>query len=418
LISSCLVLVAASAWDCIAREPADAPRPLPFDERSAKDSKAADTSPIARLDQRLEKGQASLPFDPFHGYLLGVLKELQVPMASQILVFSKTSAQGQHISPATPRAIYFNDQVFVAWTPRAPLLELAALDPKAGAAFYTVEQQPDRAPRFTRCQACLDCHATATTLGVPGLLVRSTATDETGSPRLGHSISAVNHRTPLAVRWAGWYVCGTLGGQIHQGNRPGLLASATTAAPPAARDEPADLSRFLDICRYPEPTSDVVALLVFDHQAHMQNLLIRLREEAEPLLEMGEDLSRLNSLADACVRYMLFADETPLAGPIQGASSFAAWFERQGPSDRHGRSLRQFDLQTRLFRYPCSFLIYSGSFDKLPRAVKLHLYRRLWLALCGESLDPAFQRIPAETRRAILDILIDTKPDVPVYWTL
>jgi hypothetical protein len=48
--------------------------------------------------------------------------------------------------------------------------------------------------------------------------------------------------------------------------------------------------------------------------------------------------------------------------------------------------------------------------------MKTHLYHRLWDVLTGKDTDAAFHKWPAATRRAILEILIDTKPGLPAYW--
>jgi hypothetical protein len=255
-------------------------------------------------------------------------------------------------------------------------------------------------------------------MGVPGYVVRSFVTDESGVVDLTHGISLVDHRTPIAARWGGWYVCGSHGSQTHLGNLIGAAAFDQQKREPNYLGNLTDLSRFFDTARYPGPTSDIVALLVLEHQVYLQNLLTRLRYDAIRPLEQGGGLSSLKSEVNAFLRYLLFVEEAPLISPIQGASGFAQWFENQGPRDSQDRSLRQFDLRTRLFKYPCSYMIYSETFDHLPREMKLLLYRRLWQILSGEDPDPAFQKIPEESKRAIRDILIETKPDIPRYWTL
>ncbi|MBI2924662.1 MAG: hypothetical protein HYY24_03035 [Verrucomicrobia bacterium] len=415
--AAALSLLALGAALC-ARAAPSAIAQTPFGDGLADYSKTEDTSSVARLQQRLDQGEARLGFNPFYGYLLDVLNELKVSPCSQLLVFSRSSAQREAISTTTTRAVYFNEQTYITWIPGSPTLEISAVDPKLGAVFYTLEQKETRQPRFTRSDRCLECHTAAVTSGVPGFLVRSLVTDEHGVPDLNRGLSLVTHATPLAERWGGWYVCGAPGSLLHRGN----LVGATTGE----RSEPdsewagglTGLGRFFDLCRYPEPTSDIVALLVLEHQVHLQNLLTRLRYEATRELARGDDLSRLKPLTEAVVRYLLFAEEAPLSTPVKGVSDFTRWFESQGPADQQGRSLRQFDLRARLFKYPCSYLIYSEAFDKLPREVKLQIYRRLWLRLTGDDGDPAFRHIPAETKQAIVDILIETKPDVPVYWKL
>jgi len=399
-------------------QPQDGSLGVPFVEEGNYYNKAKADGPVARLQKRIEQGQANLKYDPACGYLLSILDELKVPESSQILAFSKTSAQRERISPKTPRAIYFNHEVYLGWIPGSPTLEISCVDPKLGAVFYTLEQKETAKPRIVRNDQCLECHTSSRTVGVPGYLVRSFVTDENGVVDLGHGISQVDHRTPLVARWGGWYVCGTHGSQIHLGNLIGAKAFERQKLEPNYLGNLTKLSRFFDTSKYPEPTSDIVALMVLEHQARMQNLITRLNYDANLALKEQGDTRSLRGSALTLLKYLLFVEETPLASPINGPSGFTQWFESQGPTDKQGRSLRQFDLQTRLFKYPCSYMIYSEAFDSLPREMKLMIYHRLWKILSGTDSDPAFQQIPEETRRAIRDILIETKPDIPRYWTL
>jgi len=395
----------------------EAPR-VTFDDDANYYTKAIADGPVARLQERIEEGQVNLKYDPACGYLLSILDELKVSKSSRLLVFSKTSSQRERISPKTPRAIYFNHEVYLGWIPGSPTLEISCIDPKLGAVFYTLEQRETAKPRFVRNDQCLECHTSSRTLGVPGYVVRSFVTDENGVVDLNHGISLVDHRTPIVARWGGWYVCGTHGSQIHLGNLIGAKAFERQKLEPNYLGNLTELSRFFDTSKYPQPTSDIVALMVLEHQARMQNLITRLNYDANLALKEQGDTSSLRGGALTLLKYLLFVEETPLVSPINGPSGFAQWFESQGPTDKQGRSLRQFDLQTRLFKYPCSYMIYSKAFDQLPREMKLMLYSRLWKILSGTDSDPAFQKIPEETKRAIRDILIETKPDIPRYWTL
>jgi hypothetical protein len=78
--------------------------------------------------------------------------------------------------------------------------------------------------------------------------------------------------------------------------------------------------------------------------------------------------------------------------------------------------LREFDLQTRLFKYPCSFLIYSEAFDELPTVMKEHLLERLWAILNGTDKSEDFAHLREEDRTAVREILLATKPNLPAYW--
>ncbi|NUP99484.1 MAG: hypothetical protein HUU35_06485 [Armatimonadetes bacterium] len=203
---------------------------MPFEEEGIGYGKAKDSGPVARLQQRIDQGQVQLAFEPDLGFLPALLKELDIPPESQMLVFSKSSFQRERISPQTPRALYFGDDAYIGFIPGSPMLELTSVDPQLGAVFYTLEQKPSVQPRFIRTDQCLECHASSKTMGVPGHVIRSFQTDETGLVNLASGISPINHRTPLAERWGGWYVTGTHGAQIHRGNLIGPEAFAEVEA--------------------------------------------------------------------------------------------------------------------------------------------------------------------------------------------
>jgi hypothetical protein len=336
--------------------------------------------------------------------------------SSQLLVASKTSPNKKYISPKNPRALYFNDSVALAYVPGAEMIEVAATDANLGVVFYTLEQKPALRPRLTRDDRCLECHAAAKTLGVPGWLVRSFLTHSDGDVDVLSGLM-VTQRTPIAERWGGYYVTGDTGGQRHRGNLFGAEAFArhekTTAAPASVTD----LKPFLDVGKFPEPSSDVVALLVLEHRVHLMNLLTRLRLDTEQLKD-DDTFERARPASEAVLKYLLCIDEAPLAAPVRGSSDYARQFEALGPTDAQGRSLRQFDLRTRLFKYPCSFMVYSPGFEALPLRARRHLYRRLWDVLSGEDASGEFKSLSTETRAAIRDILVQTKKDLPAYWRL
>ena len=105
-----------------------------------------------------------------------------------------------------------------------------------------------------------------------------------------------------------------------------------------------------------------------------------------------------------------------LTDRITGTSSFAADFSARGPRDSKGRSLRDFDLKTRLFRYPCSYLIYSRAFDSLPKEVKEYIYQRLWEIFNGRRTGKEDPQLTSADGKAIVEILSETKQDLPDYW--
>ena len=126
--------------------------------------------------------------------------------------------------------------------------------------------------------------------------------------------------------------------------------------------------------------------------------------------------SNIEKPAEELLRYLLFINEAPLEGQVKGTSGFAEEFAARGPRDPQGRSLRDFDLRTRIFKYPCSYLIYNEAFDALPSPAKEYVYRRLLEILTGREPKPEFARLTGEDRRAILEILLATKPGLPEEW--
>ena len=368
--------------------------------------------PVAELSRKIDQGAVPLAFAPGKGYLPSLLDALHVPIESQMAVFSKTSLQAVRIEPANPRTIFFNDTVAVAWV-RGGFIELAAEDPEQGTIFYTLQQEFQEKPTFLRRDDCLSCHNNSDgTLGVPGLLLRSRYTAPDGRPLLILGGFATDHRSPLEERWGGWYVTGASGAAHHLGN-----ATVDGDEPvPAANLQLGTLKGKFDTGAYLSPYSDIAALMVFNHQVHMTDLIIRIGWEARarPAVQRA---AILRGAAKELVDYLLFVDEAPLAGKLRGTSGFTEWFTGQGPRDSHGRGLRQLDLDTRLMRYPCSYMIYAPAFDSLPPEAKAAIYQRMWEILSGRETDTRYARLTPADRQAIVEILRETKPGLPAYFS-
>jgi hypothetical protein len=381
----------------------------PIDHPAIRYSTAPLADAVSMLNRRLETGAAKLAYDRDKGYLPAVLEALQLPKESQLAVFSPTSFQAEKISAENPRALFFNDSVAVGWV-RGGLLEVAAQDPQLGPIFYHLDQRPTEQPRFERSAECLECHRTWETLAVPGLLVLSTFPPTT---RNGYATGGVtDHRSPFERRWAGWYVTGRAGRTRHMGNK--LVPTMTDTSAPVTLDS---LKGRIDLRGYPTPYSDIVALMVFEHQTHMTNLLTYLAWEARVAEFERRQTAALSEIARDVVDYMLFVDEAPFAGRVEGTSGFAEVFSARGPRDSRGRSLRQLDLERRLMRYPCSYMIYAPAFEALPPAAKDAVYRRMWQVLSGEDRRPPYNnRLALPDRQAIVEILRDTKKDLPGYF--
>lgn len=376
---------------------------------------------VRRLGEAWARGERMPERDARLGFLPALLEALDVPVSSQTLVFSKTSFQNERIGPRSPRAIYFGDRAYVGFVPGSSVLEVTAVDPHKGAVFYTVEDRGGDAPVVQRDDgACLRCHAFAWTEGWPGHLVRSVFPDEEGLPiqRLGSEV--VHHDTPYEERWGGWYVTGEHGAMRHRGN----VVLPTETAEPTVPEGGANLTSLegrFDASRYPSPHSDVVALMVLEHQTRAHNLLAWANYEAEVLLDrqrgtnealgreagyLGEATRRrLQDLADRILRCLLFRDEPPLPTPVEGTSPFVPEFEARGRRDELGRSLRDLDLETRLFRWPCSYVFESEAFAALHPGVRDIVVLRLERILAGRVGRLAYRHIDDEARAVVLGLL-------------
>jgi hypothetical protein len=394
--------------------------PFDLEHAAIEYSTRSTTDAVENLSARLQSGQLTLRADPTTGHLKSILEVLNVPVDSQVVVFSKTSLQSNRIRPDNPRAIYFNDTVAVGFV-RGGFIEIAAQDPQQGAVFYRVLPATAGQPAIFRDNRCLQCHYSYSTSGVPGFLARSvpSATDGSALPWLGNYVT--DHRSPLSERWAGWFVTGRTGSSRHLGNAPVGNRNADDVTVQEANLNLQSLRGRFDTGAYLSEHSDVVALLVFNHQIRMMNLLTRLGWEARTLAHDHRSeaavLKGLQVTAREAVDYMLFVDEAKLQG-VQGASGFAKSFSARGPRDSKGRSLRDLDLKERLFTYPCSYMIYSEAFDRLPAAAKRAVYARLWDVLSGADHAPKYARLSQVDRDRIIEILRETKTDLPDSFSL
>src|SRR5262245_54120475 len=327
---------------------------------------------VTRLNKKIQAGQVTLSFDPQFGYLRSVLTALEVPTDSQMLVYSPTSRQTEIITQSNPRALYFNDTTAVGWVKGGDAVEVATQDPEQGVIFWTLPQKAQQRPQFVRgTTQCLECHLGPSTDGVPGMFVMSMLplSDNQNEYAQGWM---VDHRTPIEDRWGGWYVTGTQVPTRHLGN-VAVYHAPRSYVRAAVAPVLSTMSGKIDASNSVTPYSDVVALLVLNHQTQMTDLITRLGWEAR-LAGSSSAASqsvpvpqRVRDVADELVDYMLFVDEANLPSAVKGSSGFAEAFSKKGPRDSKGRSLRDLALDRRLLRYPCSYMIYTEAFDALPR---------------------------------------------------
>ena len=372
--------------------------------------------PISILNAEIEAGRTRLKFDSEQGYLRSVLEALKIPLESQMAVFSKTSVQARLINPQNPRTLFFNDSTVVGWV-RGGFIEVATGSPQQGVIFYSLAQDRQEKPQFTRKNDCLSCHDSYDASGVPGMLVRSNFTGPNAMTLRDLDTHNVDHRSPLEQRWGGWYVTGNAGAIRHMGNA--MVAderNPESAIGPETLNLDSLKGKF-DTDAFLSPYSDIVALMVFEHQMHLMNLFTRLGWQARyALSQHGFEQKYVRDTINDLVDYMLFVDEAPLANPIRGTSGFAEKFSSAGPHDSKGRSLRQLGLEGRLMRYPCSYMIYSEAFDALPAQARAAVYERMWQILSGKERSVKYARLSLTDRRAVVEILRETKNNLPSYF--
>jgi hypothetical protein len=390
---------------------------VPYEHDAIKYFETPSDNPVSRLDDKLDKGEAKLDYAPGGlGYLPSLLKQLGIPVDSQTLVYSQSSFQAPLISRERPRAVYFDDNLAVGFVQSGEVFEVSAFDPHQGVVFYTLNTKKVDKPSFGRREVCLQCHQGAQTLGVPGLVVSSQYLPKGIDVEHTRGGFVTDDRTEIADRWGGWYISGSLGGQKHLGIMIPGPAQSKRDEQSAEVQNPSASAAIFDPARYLTPYSDVVALMTLEHQTRMTNLITRIGWDTRIAVaegKMSEFQSKLDSEIDQMVTYMVFADEAPLKAPVQGASTFSKTFPERGPRDSKGRSLRDFDLRTRLFRYPLTYMIYNPAFDALPEIARNKAYDRLYDVLTGKDTAAKFARLSSEDREAALEIVRDTKPNLP-----
>jgi hypothetical protein len=429
---------------CVAAARADTDRLLVSAQRYDQEYPAiqysgpARANRIWRLQQKLNSGEIKLQWEARGGYLRSLLRALEIDVSSQTLVFSKTSLQIAHISESTPRALYFNEDTYVAYVHGSDLLEIAAADANVGIVFFGMLNRQDTTPLLDREGGrCLTCHDTYSMMGggVPRVMVMSSPVDDPADRRPYDSATEVDDRTPIAERWGGWYLSGWyLPGKdgrkvTHFGNLPqraesGSRLDAQLRALLATRDNRGNLQGYFDTAPYLTDKSDVVALLVLEHQTFVQNLITRTSYKAGSVLARAgrdpksaprawkeltsKEQAALAVIMEPLLRALFFSDAAPLSGEVVTSSGFTGKFAERGPHDREGRSLRELQLDGRLFRYPLSYMIYTDSYNALPAYALDYLDGRIAAVLRGESSIGA--RLGVEDRAAISQILIETLP--------
>lgn len=388
---------------------------------------------VTRLEAEIAAGKLKLTGTD-RNVVETLLQALHIPVASQMLVFSKTSFQKDIIGPEHPRSLFYNDACYVGWVPGG-LVEIAAIDPNLGPVFYSFDPRglsEKNPPDFPRENDCLRCHGANFVPGIPAVFSRTLFADKDGEPIFREGGEVVDDQTPFAERWGGWYVTGRHGDTVHRGNVLAAEVADKLVFNPAQGANITNLSSFFNTKDYLTGGSDIVALLVFEHQTAMQNALTRAGMNCRRMLDYQEGLqaaltpkpsgdedglvfdsvrSVFDHSADGVVDALLFKNEAVLPKTISGSPAFQREFSKSGPHARDGSSLKDLLLSGHLFKNRCSYLIYSDSFRSLPPALKRRIYARLSKALDQEHPDARYAYIDLAERKRIAAILQETLPD-------
>ena len=404
----------------------------PFEEPPINYSATPTNDRATAISAKFQSRAMEIRSMPAKKRLQWLLAELGVPVESQIFVFSKTSLQRELINPEAPRVLYFSDEAYIGWSPTGAF-EVAVFDAKLGATFYVFEPHATKEePLLARSGDCLLCHSRHE--HTPSLRTRSVFPDANGEPLSGSGSSNIAPSTPLAERWGGWYVTGTKAPFEHRGNLTGKKIDDFEGPAAQPTRNLLSLEGVVDTRRYLLKTSDVVPLLMHDHQVHVHNVLSKANQDARIALHrwpamreilglpknappQGSCLVVFDSQAEKVLDALLCRDEAAWpAGGIQGDGVFAPAYAKTRKPDAKGRSLRDLDLQTRLFRYRCSPLIYSESFATLPKELHDIILLRLSSGLRAFPPSPSFGHLPDDERAAIHEILSATLPNLPAGW--
>jgi hypothetical protein len=404
----------------------------PFEEAPINYSATSPHDRVTQINEKFARQADEIRGLPAKKRLRWLLEQLEVPLESQLLVFSKTSLQRNLINPETPRALFFSDEAYVGWSVGGGF-EVTVFDAELGATFYIFDQhEAAPAPLLARSGECLLCHSRHA--HTPSLRTRSVFPDANGEPLSGSGGSNIEPSTPLSERWGGWYVSGAESPLRHLGNITGqTLGDFEGPAAKSGRTLPS-LKGLVDTHRYPLNTSDIVALLLHDHQVHVHNVLASANQDARIALyrwpamreilglpadapPAGSCLVVFNSQADKVIEALMCKGEAPFpAGGIHGDGVFERAYARTRKADGKNRSLRDLELNTRIFRYRCSPLIYSQSFATLPKQLRSIILGRLSAGLRAFPPSENFAHLDEAERVAIHEILTATLPDLPPEW--
>jgi len=369
--------------------------------------------------KQLDSGEVKLDTTDDKAFLASILKALDIPVSSQLLVISATSLQSELINPRNPRALYFNEDTYLGYVPGGSI-EIISMDPEMGGVFYLFQRlrAGGPVPPVTRSERCFNCHAGNATRRVPGLIAESVLPMQNGASMETYRHDEQGHQIPLEKRFGGWHLTGGHHLKDHHANLMGI-----TLTPSGPETRPVEPGEMWDFARHLRPTSDILPHLVHEHQLGFENRVFHAAYVMRQLLAQGHGSlpmsakTEFEALADGLARYILFAEEAKLPREgIQGDADFIREFQRNKKPVAGGASLKDFDMQTRIFKYRCSYMLYTPSWQKLPQALRDRVYYKMAEGLRDQNPSPVYAHLPPNERLAIRAILKETLPGLPTWW--
>lgn len=372
---------------------------------------------FAELQEKAQKGEVKIDTSSDRAFLSSLLQALNVPVSSQMLVFSASSLQSEIINPRNPRALYFNEDTYIGWVPGG-LVEIIAADPEMGPIFYVFDRlRPGGpVPNVTRSTKCMNCHAGNATRRLPGLIAESLLVSQAGSSLETYRRDVQGHQIPLENRFGGWHLTGEHNLTDNKANVMGLTRNGRIEKTPVPPGQFSNLDLHL------LPTSDILPHLVHEHQMGFENRLVyaiytmrQLKAENKGLMS-SEGKAEIEERAQELARYIVFADEAKFpAKGIVGDPKYAEDFLRDRKMTKAGLSLKDFDMKTRIFKHRCSFMLYTDTWKHAPRELKDRVYYHM-AGYLRDQPDAQHAHIPPAERLAIRSILKETVTDLPSWW--
>jgi len=408
-----MFLAISSAWAAETKEP----RVIEFKNPPHSYLEAKPKDRFAELQEKAQKGEVKLDTTNDKAFLTSLLQALNIPVSSQIMVFSASSLQSEIINPRNPRALYFNEDTYIGWVPGG-LVEIIAADPEMGPMFYVFDRlRPGGpVPNVTRSTKCMNCHAGNATRRLPGLIAESLLVSRAGSSLETYRRDVQGHQIPLEDRFGGWHLTGQHNIANNRANVMGI--------PNNGKNEITSVNpgQFSDLSLHLLPTSDILPNLTNEHQMGFENRLVyaiytvrQLKSEGKGMLGAAAK-AEIEERAQELARYITFADEAKFpAKGIVGDPAYVQDFLRDRKVSKTGLSLKDLDLKTRMFKHRCSYMLYTDTWKAAPKELKERVYYHMALYL-REQPDAQHAHLPPSERVAIRSILKDTMTDLPAWW--